>query len=462
MSSTLERLRRLQGLRSQRAASEPTGTSTPEQPAGASDRETEPAPIEALETGEIVENSAGLCYLVTRHCVPFGLEQREPQSLREQSALGNLLERDPSMLAPLYPAYQLERCPDFRRSAFLDIESTGLGGGASIYAFMVGVGTFEPHDRDSDGTADSLTFVVRQFFMRHPGEEPALLTALADLLHGCHSLVTFNGRSFDAPLLRGRYRYAGRFLPANVGRPPTLDDGAPHLDLLHPARRLWRKRLGSCALSNLERKVLGFARTESDVPGSLIPQLYADYLRDGDGRMMQRVFYHNREDIVSMAVLAEAICSAFAEPTATDSGHLQPLDLLSMARLQIELECLDRAESLFRSALDQLSSRADLAESFDGLGRLLKRQRRWEEAAAVWQQWLTTVRDPGGAPDSRPYEELAKFYEWQEGDLAQAAMWTQWALHEQEQAPPHSRSPQTQTELRHRLARLQRKLNAGR
>ena len=461
MSSTLERLRRLQGLRSQRAASEPTGTSTPEQPAGASDWETEPSPIEALETGEIVENSAGLCYLVTRHCVPFGLEQREPQSLREQSALGNLLERDPSMLAPLYPAYQLERCPDFRRSAFLDIESTGLGGGASIYAFMVGVGTFEPHDRDSDGTADSLTFVVRQFFMRHPGEEPALLTALADLLHGCHSLVTFNGRSFDAPLLRGRYRYAGRFLPANVGRPPTLDDSAPHLDLLHPARRLWRKRLGSCALSNLERKVLGFARTESDVPGSLIPQLYADYLRDGDGRMMQRVFYHNREDIVSMAVLAEVICSAFAEPTATDSGHLQPLDLLSMARLQIELECLDRAESLFRSALDQLSSRADLAESFDGLGRLLKRQRRWEEAAAVWQQWLTTVRDPGGAPDSRPYEELAKFCEWQKGDLAQAAMWTQWALHEQEQAPPHSRSPQTQTELRHRLARLQRKLNAG-
>ena len=461
MSSTLERLRRLQGVRSQRAASEPTRTSTPEQPAGASGWETEPAPIEALETGEIVENSAGLCYLVTRHCVPFGLEQREPQSLREQSALGNLLERDPSMLAPLYPAYQLERCPDFRRSAFLDIESTGLGGGASIYAFMVGVGTFEPHDRDSDGTADSLTFVVRQFFMRHPGEEPALLTALADLLHGCHSLVTFNGRSFDAPLLRGRYRYAGRFLPANVGRPPTLDDGAPHLDLLHPARRLWRKRLGSCALSNLERRVLGFARTEADVPGSLIPQLYADYLRDGDGRMMQRVFYHNREDIVSMAVLAEVICSAFAEPTATDSGHLQPLDLLSMARLQIELECLDRAESLFRAALDQLSSRADLAESFDGLGRLLKRQRRWEEAAAVWQQWLTTVRDPGGAPDSRPYEELAKFCEWQEGDLAQAAMWTQWALHEQEQAPPHSLSPQTQTELRHRLARLQRKLNTS-
>ena len=462
MSSTLERLRRLQGLRNQRATSEPAETSTPEQPAApASDWETEPAPIEALETGEIVENSAGHCYVVTRHCAPFGHKQSQPHTLREQFALGNLLERDPSILAPLYPAYRLERCPDFRRSAFLDIESTGLGGGASIYAFMVGVGTFEPQDRNSDGKADSLTFVVRQFFMRHPGEEPALLTALADLLHGCHSLVTFNGRSFDAPLLRGRYRYAGRFLPAEVGTPPVLDGEAPHLDLLHPARRLWRKRLGSCALSNLERRVLGFSRTDDDVPGSLIPQLYADYLRDGDGRMMQRVFYHNREDIISMAALAEVICSAFAEPTTAGSGQLQPLDLLSMARLQMELECLDRAETLFRAALDQLSGRAHLAESFDGLGRLLKRQRRWEEAAAVWQQWLTTVRDPGGAPDSRPYVELAKFCEWQSGDLAQAAMWTQWALHEQEQCPPHSRSPQTQTELRHRLARLQRKLNAG-
>ena len=79
---------------------------------------------------------------------------------------------------------------------------------------------------------------------------------------------------------------------------------------------------------------------------------------------------------------------------------------------------------------------------------------------AVWQQWLTTVRGPGDAPDSRPYVELAKYYEWQSGDLAQAAMWTQWALHEQEQTPVHGRSPQAQAELRHRLARIQRKLEA--
>ncbi len=446
MSSTLERLRRLQGVRDRRASTEAARTSIPDHaPALAADGRAQRAPIETLEAGETIENSAGQCYLVTR---------RYPlHAIRGKTALGSVLQRDPEILAPLYPAYGLERCSDFRRAAFLDIESTGLGGGAGIYAFMVGVGTFEAEDR----AADSLMFVVRQLFMRHPGEEPALLTVLADLLHSCESLVTFNGRSFDAPLLRGRYHYASRFLPAGVRAPPALNSAAAHLDLLPPARRLWRKRLDSCALSNLERAILNHLRTEADVPGSLIPQLYADYLRDGDGRQMQRVFYHNREDIVSMAALAERIYSAFAEPPAADSGSLQPLDLLNMARLQMELNRLDSAETLFRAALEQLTARAPLAESFDGLGQLLKRQRRWEEAVALWQQWLTTVRDA----DIRPYVELAKFCEWQSGDLAQAAMWTQWALHEQERSPAHARSPRSLAELRHRLARLQRKLRAG-
>lgn len=459
MSSTYERLRRLQALRSRRASTGPAETSMPELPA--TDRAATRAPIKALEAGEIVENSAGSCYLVTRRFTTFEQRETSTRSGRGQAAPGDLLQCDPSILAPLYPGYGLDRCPDFHTSAFLDIESTGLGGGAGIYAFMVGVGTFEQEEGAADGSAEHPEFVVRQFFMRHPGEEPALLTALTHLLRGCRSLVTFNGRSFDAPLLRGRYRYSGRFLPTGVQMPSVLDSSAPHLDLLHPARRLWRKRLGSCSLSNLERAILGRTRTEDDVPGSLIPQLYADYLRDGDGSQMQRVFYHNREDIVSMAVLAEVIYGAFSEPTTTDSGALQSLDLLNMARLQMELERLDRAETLFRVALEQLNGRAPLAETFDGLGRLLKRQRRWDEAVAVWQQWLTTVRGPGEAPDSRPYVELAKYYEWQSGDLAQAAMWTQWALHEQEQTPVLGRSPQTQAELRHRLARIQRKLDAN-
>ena len=225
MSSTYERLRRLQALRSRRASSGPTETSVAEPPA--TDRTAARAPIEVLEMGETVENSAGSCYLVTRRFTAFEQRKTSKQPERGQAAPGDLLQRDPSILAPLYPGYGLDRCPDFRTSAFLDIESTGLGGGAGIYAFMVGIGTFEQEEGAADGLAERPAFVVRQFFMRHPGEEPALLTALTRQLCNCSSLVTFNGRSFDAPLLRGRYRYTGRFLPAGVHMPSVLDSGAP-------------------------------------------------------------------------------------------------------------------------------------------------------------------------------------------------------------------------------------------
>lgn len=468
MTTTLDRLRRLQGLRSKRTAPEPADLPPQPRPgpsaAPVPGTDAPPAPIERLEPGELLENRGGEIFAVTR---------RYPlNDLRGQTQMGSVLARDVAALAGLYPAYGLEDCAGFRRAAFLDTETSGLGGGASVYAFLVGVGRFEPLDTDGDGTADGQAFVIRQFFMRHPGEEPALLTALAELLQECDSLVTFNGRSFDAPLLRGRYRYAGRFLPAGVETPPALADSAAHLDLLHPARRLWKKRLPSCALSSLERSVLRHPRTEADVPGSLIPQLYTDYLRQGDGRQMQRVFYHNREDIASMAALAEVICAAFDEPESSPAGVPQadgdrpagghPADLLSRARLHWELGRLASAETLFRAALDRLPGRNEteqglLAEAFDGLGRLLKRQERWQAAAGVWQQWLTTVPDA----DVRPYVELAKFCEWQTQDWEQAAMWTQWALHEQETAPARARSQQTLAELRHRLARLRRKLGEG-
>ena len=418
------------------------------------DPETESGPIELLEAGKTIENSAGRCYLVTRRYAVDGCHG--------VNGLDALLRREPSGLARMYPAYGLEQCSSFRNCAFLDIESTGLGGGAGIYAFMVGVGRFEERESDDNGGPERIEFVLRQLFMRHPGEEPALLTALTQLLSGCQALVTFNGRSFDGPLLKGRYHYASRILPESVRMPCLLEEGAAHLDLLHPARRLWRRRLGSCALGNLEQALLGRVRTEADVAGSLIPLLYANYLRDGDARMMQRVFYHNREDILTMAALAELIFSALAEPTSTGPAHLRPLDLLSLARIQADLGQQDLTEALYRAALDRLRGRVPLAEAFDGLGRLLKRQRRWEEAVTVWRQWLTTAPGAEGGSDTRPYVELAKYCEWQSGDISQAIMWTQWALHEVAQNSPDFRSAQIQAELRHRLARLERKREARR
>jgi len=445
VSDVLDRLRRLQSLRPQNSPAEP------ELPRSAPPRA---GSLEALTRGQEIENDGGRCWLVT--------ERYPLDAFRGSQPLGRLLDATPQAIAPLYPSAGLDTGFDFRRAAFLDTETSGLGGGAGVYAFMVGVGTFERtkiEDQIDAATPDlrSLFFVVRQFFMRDPGEEAALLTALGELLEGRSGLVTFNVRTFDAPLLRGRYQMNRRFLPGRNYLPPVLAEDAPHLDLLHPARRVWKRRLSSCSLSNLEAQILALARSQEDVPGSLIPWLYTQYLQTGDAGEMGRIFYHNREDIVSMVSLAELLCRAYADPLA--AAELHPLDLASVGRVHAELGQNASAEQLFAQALDYLTATGSsgdgdaLAEIFDALGLLLKRQARWDEASALWQRWLTTV--PG--PDPRPYVELAKYCEWQCNDLEQAQMWTAWALHNQQSAPTRIRSPQAIGELQHRLTRIQRK-----
>jgi hypothetical protein len=211
-------------------------------------------------------------------------------------------------------------------------------------------------------------------------------------------------------------------------------------------------------LVNLEAQILGLSRAESDVPGSLIPYLYMQYLRTGDAREMERIFYHNREDIVSMVPLAERLCRLFADPFAPDHRvEIHGLDMLSLGHLYEKEGRLADAEAAFRHAAEDLAEVGDLpalGQVFDRLGTLLKRQARWTEAAEIWQRWLTTV--PG--PDPAPYVELAKYCEWQTGDLAQAAMWAGWALHNLNDLPIRHRSPSLIADLEHRLARIQGKI----
>lgn len=458
MSSTLDRLRRLHGLR-------PQPHPEPELPeAVARSAPPKNRRLDTLVPGAEVETEHGPCYMVTAR---YPLE-----TMRGQRCIYELLARTPQTLAPLYPTSALDGATDFSRIAFIDTETTGLGGGAGVYAFMVGVGTFEEEGKQAvrpqwsaakgkSVEVDASTqlaprnsqFVIRQFFMRHPGEELALLTALAELLEDRIGLVTFNGRSFDVPLLRGRYKLNRHYL--NVDAPHALwNDAAPHLDLLHPARRLWKGRLSSCALGALERAILVHERSGEDVPGSLIPTLYQQFLMNGDARSMRQVFYHNLEDILSMTFLAERICRHFADPL--DDGEdreLHGADLLALGQVHEQMGSADQSERALRRALPLLDPAAR-AEAYCSLGRLLKRQERWSEAAEVWQEWITTI--PG--PDPRPYEELAKYCEWQIVDLEQALMWTGWALHNQQSAPSWQRSRQSIDALTHRLERLRAKL----
>ena len=216
-------------------------------------RERGPA-IEELVSGELTCTEHGPCF-VTEAVYPLDHHHGA-------LPLAALLDHDPQTAALLVRDGAADGV-DLRRAAFIDTETTGLAGGTGTYAFLVGIGYY---------TDDA--FRVRQFFMRDVVEERALLHLVGETLDGFRAVVSFNGRAFDLPLL------ATRFTLARMA--PRLAD-VPHLDLLFPARRLWRRRLTSCALSSLEANVLGVAREDADVPGRLIPGRLFRFVVFGQG-----------------------------------------------------------------------------------------------------------------------------------------------------------------------------------
>jgi len=378
--------------------------------------------IEELLPGEVVDNAHGSFFLY-----------RETHSLdycHGSHALSDLLAQPRQASAWLARDERLAGV-DPGRIAFIDTETTGLAGGSGTYTFLVGVGVFE-------GDA----FVVHQFFMRDYGEEPAQIEALGALLDRMEAVVSFNGKSFDLPLLETRFI---------MNRQPPRLVGAPHLDLLAPARRIWKHRLESCALSSLECNVLGVQRTQADVPGWLIPELYVEYTRTGDARNLARVFYHNAQDILSLVILSARLCSFLAGDEQRADGPLPGEDLYGLGGLLLDLGQSTRAEQVYCQAARTCSLPSVRELAMRDLAYLLKRQERRTEALPWWQQLADTAEAVYAC------EELAKHYEWHDQDLAQAAAWTQRAIALAEGSASGPGQQETLADLQHRLARLARK-----
>lgn len=384
-----------------------------------SDDAGEPQPLETLLPGlQTVQTPEGPCDVLD-HVYP--LKQRHGAQ-----RLGDLLAHSGDCAARFCQDERLAPVT-FRDLLFLDTETTGLNGAGTV-AFMVGVGFFEQD-----------AFVVRQLFLRDPGDEPAMLLLLQELVERHTGVVTFNGRSFDVPLLDGRF-LINRLSSDLIQR--------PHVDLLPPARRLWRDRFSSCSLGSLEENLLGLRRSEDDVPGWIIPALYYQFLQTGDGRELARVFYHNRLDILSMVTLAERVARLFAQPDPAD----HPLELLGLGRWKVDLGYSREAEAALRMAAVPELETERFQEALLRLGALLKRDDRRDEAVTVWKQAAATSFD-----DVTAHIELAKHYEWQAGDLPRALTWTDRAL-QLVGAQNETDVDSIYAELQHRRARLQRKI----
>ncbi len=319
---------------------------------------------------------------------------------------------------------------DLSSFIFLDTETSGLAGGTGTYAFLVGAARF------IDGE-----FVLKQFFMRDPAEEPALLEALSEFLAPGQALVTFNGKAFDAPLLSTRY---------TLHSIPNPFKEFSHLDLLPLSRRLWRARLESRALKYLEENILQAPRTSEEVPGYEIPWLYFDYLRTGDARPLKGVFYHNAMDVVAMAGLLNYVASMLADPFHEGIEHA--LDVISIAKLFEDLGQWDTAARLFERGLQMTLTEADFWEALHRLSVLQKRRGDFEEALRLWQQ---------AAEQGHIYAhiELAKYYEHRKRDPQSALRWTLSALGDLKSAdlPAYIRR-HWQEELDHRRERLEKRL----
>lgn len=277
------------------------------------------------------------------------------------------------------------------RPLFLDTETTGLSGGTGTVAFLVGLAW-----REGNGLA------LAQYFLCDFDREQALLWAVGQCISQAGVLVSYNGRSFDWPLLQTRLVLRRAVWPS-----------PPHLDLLTLARRIFRPRLPDCALQTIEQSVLDLHRAD-DLPGSLIPSRYFAWLRQGDSRVLDPVFVHNQQDVLSMALLL-----ARFEALLGDSGDLHPLDRFGRARFLeargFQLEAIGEYRQLWREHNVGRALRATRGALGLRLARLLRREGRWQEARSVLEEcWQTQVY---------PYQaaiELAKLLEHQARDLAAA------------------------------------------
>ena len=323
---------------------------------------------------------------------------------------------------------------------FLDTETTGLAGGTGTYAFLTGIAWW-----DAGGLQ------AEQFFMRDFADEHSVLCELAERIAERPVLVTFNGKTFDWPLLESRFTMTRRIAA------PKL---ATHLDLLHPARALWRIRLGSVRLTELEREVLEAERLgwrrEDDIPSALIPQFYFDYLRGGSAAPLAGVARHNQMDLRGLAALFGKINSILSEEEPEEDGR----DLFGLSRFLQRRGEMPRAAKMCTRAIEAGLPVEHKQKASRDLALMAKRRGDHQKAAEIWESILYA-----GFGDIEACEQLAIHYERREKNLQKAAECTCLGLNKLQSGEIRLNDPYAEARiirqeksLLKRLARLEQRI----
>ena len=304
---------------------------------------------------------------------------------REERAAGEM-GLPPVLSGQILRVMQGQDFADFGRESllFLDTETTGLSGGAGTVAFLVGVGYFEGD-----------TYRLEQYLMRDYNEEASVISRTAEKMRDHPILCTFNGVTFDMPLLRSRAVMQRTRLPAERG----------HIDLLHTARRVWRMRLKKCNLKNIEEQILGLTR-EDDLPGALVPETYFRFLRTRDMSLLEGILEHNAQDIGSLPVLLGLLMKIHSDPLTLERSE----DLYSMGRVHERRGMNEEARKCYRAAGQKglaFLSRIRMAE-------IARREGNYSESAELYESALRKRQS------ADVHIALSKIYEHRLRDLPKA------------------------------------------
>ncbi len=332
---------------------------------------------------------------------PYGRTLHVQQNLASNAVQGKIplkcTKIESNVLELFNVSHVLEEQPTISPTqiCFFDTETSSLNIGSGAFVFLTGFSHFL-----DDGSVQ-----VDQFFLPHPAEEKAFIFAVQEFLARYSIISSYNGKSFDVPMLRERFILN------------DMEDDEfekTHLDLLFLARNLWKRRLESCRLVEIEESILYFKRSGEDVPGWLVPLIYQDYLREGNAEPLRDVFYHNSQDVVSLAALFNVVHAMLNGQN--EIYRIEEVDdLAALGYLYEKLGQFTLSISYFQAYFSEKGVNAAPEVMYD-YAWLQRRHENWQEAVEYWL--LAAQKDHLSS-----MVELAKYYEHQMKDVSKAQQW---------------------------------------